>query len=246
MAAGGVFGALSLVGQTAFAAEPATPPSAGEESGASWTNAPAVEAAAGKPPASAAEPRRDPQGRRGISPFWEELRKGDHAFLARDHERAFGHYRQATTLDPKNAEGHLRMAEAQIVLGQLLEARESLDAALRFAGENGVQRARASFLLADVAERRGAWDEALTAWRAYLALADAAPSSTSAEPAKRPTTKKAKSAPRAEAPRIYTRVAQERIARVEARKQALAENEEVRKRIAERLQEAEQSLQQSK
>lgn len=138
------------------------------------------------------------------------------------------------------------MAEAQIVLGQLLEARESLDAALRFAGENGVQRARASFLLADVAERRGAWDEALTAWRAYLALADAAPSSTSAEPAKRPTTKKAKSAPRAEAPRIYTRVAQERIARVEARKQGLAENEEVRKRIAERLQEAEQSLQQSK
>lgn len=239
-------GALSLLGQGAFAAEPATSPSAQEEAGASWTKTPVAEAAQAEPPAPVAEPRRDPQGRRGISPFWEELRKGDHAFLARDHERAFGHYRQATTLDPKNAEGHLRMAEAQIVLGQLLEARESLDAALRFAGEDGVQRARASFLLADVAERRGAWDEALTAWRAYLALANGAPSPTPADLAKAPTTQKAKPASPAAAPRIYTQVAEQRIARIEARKQDLAENEEVRKRIAERLQEAEQSLQQSK
>lgn len=229
---------MLLLAWVAFATEPAATSSTSEETGASWTTAPAPETTQAEPSAPAAEPRRDPQGRRGISPFWEELRKGDHAFLARDYEAAFGHYRQAATLDPRNAEGHLRMAEAQIALGQLLEARQSLEAALRFAGQDGVQRARASFLLADVAERRGAWDEALTAWRAYLALAPSTLSSTSTD------SPQAKPASVTQAPRIYTQVAEQRIVRIQARKQALAENEEVRKRIAERLQEAEQSLQQ--
>lgn len=228
------------------------------QSGTEWTTAPAPEAATPEqtPPDQTPpepEPRRDPAGLRGISPFWEELRRGDAAFLARDHERALGHYRQATTLAPQNGEGHLRMAEAQMVLGQLLEARESLSAALRFAGDDGVQRARASFLLADVAERRGAFDEALAAWQAYLLLAEEKPNAPAAPVstpnASRKTSSARKDGATAEpspAPRIYTDVARGRIERIEARKQAQADAEEVRKRIAERLQEAEQRLQDSK
>lgn len=187
--------------------------------------------------------RRDPRGITGISPYWEALRQGDRSFLVRDYATALAEYGRAAALEPRDSEGHLRMAEAQIALGRLLDAKESLAAGLRFAGDHQQLRARAVFLLADLAERRGAWDEALAAWQGYLALADEpierrgaassdAPVDGPFDPGSTET-----AAPRAGSPAtLHVATARARIERIEARKKAIEEYAAVRERVRRREQ----------
>jgi tetratricopeptide (TPR) repeat protein len=118
-------------------------------------------------PAATGEVKHDPKGVRGISPFWEAIKKGDDALAAHDIEGAKAAYQDAIKSQPQNPMGHYRMGEAELTKGNLKEAEESWQTALRFAGENVGMRAKVLFVLADVRERQRSLDEASNAWGAY-------------------------------------------------------------------------------
>lgn len=132
-----------------------------------------------KPKASEAPadgPRRDPQGVKGISPFWESIKKGDDAYIIRDFDQAISAYKQALTHEPQNPLGHYRLGEAQLAKGSMDEARASWEAAKRFSGSNEAIKSKVLFVLADLSERERALDDADNAWSAYESHAQANPS----------------------------------------------------------------------
>src|SRR4051812_42230602 len=82
------------------AAPASTTPSPASPSPAS-TAPSAASPSPAKPAASSADaPRRDPKGIKGISPFWEAIKKGDDAVAARDTEGAKAAYQDAIKLEP--------------------------------------------------------------------------------------------------------------------------------------------------
>ncbi|MDX2053530.1 MAG: tetratricopeptide repeat protein [Polyangiaceae bacterium] len=126
-------------------------------------------------PAAAQVVRKDPAGQKGMSPFWELLIQGDSAYLARDFDAAISAYRAAITQDPKNPLGHYRMGQAQVAKGDLAEGQAAYDAGARFSEANPVLRAKLMFVLADLAERQRASDEALLRWKKYAEFVAANP-----------------------------------------------------------------------
>jgi tetratricopeptide (TPR) repeat protein len=112
-------------------------------------------------------PRRDPKGIKGISPFWEALKKGDSSFIARDFDGAIAAYRDAITAEPQNALGHYRASEAQIAKGDLKEAEAAILAGLRFVGNDSMLKAKLEFSLADLRERQKDYDDASSKWTDY-------------------------------------------------------------------------------
>src|SRR5690348_11351137 len=52
--------------------------------------------------------RHDPKGVKGISPYLEQINKGDRAYIARDFDGAIAAYREAIKTDPEKALGHYR------------------------------------------------------------------------------------------------------------------------------------------
>jgi len=118
-----------------------------------------------------AEVRRDPRGIKGISPFTEALKRGDAALLARDMEAAVVAYRDALAQEPENALAYYRIAEAQILKGDLKEAETALVAGLRaVVATNLSLKAKLLFALADLRERQKAYDEASAKWAEYEAF----------------------------------------------------------------------------
>jgi tetratricopeptide (TPR) repeat protein len=127
-------------------------------------------AAAAKPPSG--EVRKDPRGIKGISPFWEAVNKGDSAVIARDFEGAIAAYKEAITKEPQNALGHYRVGEAQIAKGDLDEAEEAFVNGLRYTNAaDPALKAKLQFALADLRERKKAWDEASAKWTDYETFA---------------------------------------------------------------------------
>ncbi len=117
--------------------------------------------------ARAEEPRRDPKGQRGISPFWEAIHRADGAAVARDFPTAIAAYRSAIEAEAQNPLGHLRLHEVQLASGDLIEAEASLDAALRFSDKDPGTRAKVLFIRAAFLERKRDIGGALAAWRTY-------------------------------------------------------------------------------
>ncbi len=180
--------------------------------------------------------RRDPKGVTGISPFWEELKQGDNAYLARTYDAALEHYKKATMIDPQQGIGHLRMAEAQLRMNALGDAEQSLVAAQRFTERDPALRAKTFFMLADLRERQGNLDEAIATWRAYEKLAQGQPQSSPEVGSQGATPPPVK---------IYVETAQERVKRLEAKKELNTAYAAVRERIQKRLEEAEKSAEKS-
>lgn len=143
---------LLILTQSALAADPATP---------------------AKP--SAGNVRRDPKGIKGISPFWEAVKKGDSAFIARDFDSAIAAYKDAITAEPQNPLGHYRAGEAQIAKGDLKAAADAFAAGLRFADKDNPVKAKLEFALADVGERQKAYDDAIAKWTEYETFTTATP-----------------------------------------------------------------------
>lgn len=162
----------------------------------------------------AKEAKKDPDGVKGISPFWEATNRGNAAFLARDFDKAIAEYREAITKEPQNALGHYRMAEAQIAKGNLTEAEASLTNALRFAGSSPQLKAKIVFVMADVKERAKAYDDAIAKWGEY------------GQEAAKPEAKG------------YPATPPERKKRIETYKQMVSDYAAVKARIAKRLAEA--------
>jgi tetratricopeptide (TPR) repeat protein len=130
-------------------------------------------------PAATEGPRRDPRGVKGISPFWESIKKGDDALAARDLEGAKAAYQEAIRAEPNNGMGPYRIGEVELAGGHQKEAEASWQVALRFAGENATLKAKVLFVLADLRERQRTLDEATNGWNAYEAHVKAAPTAKS-------------------------------------------------------------------
>ncbi|HEX3773550.1 MAG TPA: tetratricopeptide repeat protein [Polyangiaceae bacterium] len=166
--------------------------------------------------------RRDPKGIKGISPFWEAVKKGDGAFIARDFEGAIAAYREAITAEPENALGHYRAGEAQIAKGDLKEAEAAFLAGLRFVGNDAMLKAKLEFAIADLRERQKSYDDATQKWTDYESFTTATP-----------------------AAKGYPATATERKKVVETWKKVSADSAEVKARIDKRLKEADESVRKS-
>ena len=166
--------------------------------------------------------RRDPKGIKGISPYLEQIVRGDRAYVARDFDGAILNYREAIKLEPEKALGHYRIGAAQLAKGDQKEAEAAYVNGLRFVGKDGTLKAKLIFALADLRERQKNNDEAIGRWKEYA---------KNAEDEKEAIT--------------YPGTATERIARNEAWKKNASESEEVKARIAKRLKEAEEAARKS-
>ena len=174
------------------------------------------------PTAAKGEVRRDPQGIKGISPFWESLKKGDDLYVARDFEGAIAAYREAIAKDAQNALGHYRMGEAQLAKGDLQEAEASWVSALRFVGNDGALKAKILFVLADLRERQKSYDDAKERWGAYEQFAQ-----------------------QNAAVKTYPASAADRKKRIDTWKKMLEDYAAVKKRIEQRLKEADEKAKKS-
>lgn len=135
----------------------------------SVTGAPA---AAEEPAAARAEVRKDPQGVKGISPYWEAIKEGDGAYVARDFPAAVAAFKRAVSLMPQKALAHYRLGQALLASGATDEAEQAYQAALRFA-EDPTMKAKALFVLADLRERQRDLAGAAEGWTAYAGPAQA-------------------------------------------------------------------------
>ncbi|AKT44047.1 tetratricopeptide repeat protein [Chondromyces crocatus] len=147
-----VFLALASMVAPALAQQPPTPP----------PSAPSKPAAARKP----GEPRRDPAGQTGISPYMELIVKGQAAFVARDIPGAVTAFQDAIKLDPNNMLGFYRLGEAMLESGKPEESDSAWTTALGKKGGADLH-AKVLFCLADLRERQRNWPAAKEAWTAY-------------------------------------------------------------------------------
>ena len=166
--------------------------------------------------------RRDPKGIKGISPYMEQIAKGDRSYVARDFDGAISAYREAIKLEPERALGHYRVGSAQLAKGDQKEAEAAFVNGLRFVGKDGTLKAKLIFALADLRERQKNNDEAIGRWKEY---------SKNAEDEQEAIT--------------YPATATERVTRNETWKQLLVDGAAVKERIAKRLKEAEEAARKS-
>src|SRR5262245_47318801 len=162
--------------------------------------------------------RRDPTGVKGVSPFWEALKKGADLYVARDFDGAISAYKDAITKDPQNPMGHYRIGEAHLAKNDTQEAEAAWVSALRYVGKDHMLKAKILFVLADLRERQKSYDDATDRWGAYEQFAKQQPSA-----------------------KAYPATATERKKRVADWKKLLVDYGEVKKRIEARLREADES-----
>lgn len=124
------------------------------------------------PPASSI--RRDPEGITGISPYQELIVKGQNAYTSGDKPGAIAAFQEATQLDSAKMLGFYRLGEALRGSDKLDEASTAYETALGKKG-NAALKAKVLFVLADLRERQGKWQEAKDAWDAYAAFLQESP-----------------------------------------------------------------------
>jgi tetratricopeptide (TPR) repeat protein len=182
----------------------------------------AAPAPAAAPATSAGGVPKDPNGVKGISPFWETLKLGDSAYLARDFDTAGARYREAIKQSPNNPIGHLRLAEVHMKKGELAEAEQALNAVERFAGKDQTAKAKALFLKAELQERQKAYKPAVAAWTTYQQFGQQQPSA-----------------------KVHQKTPPERVKRIQAAEALAKDYAAVKERIAERLKDAEEKARKS-
>ncbi len=150
--------ALLLGSTIALADPPAAAPKGAD------TKAAATAAGSGKK-----EAHKDPEGRRGISPYMEQISKGEASFLARDFPGAIAAFQEAVKLDTDKMLGFYRLGEAMLQAGKLDDAEATWQTAL---GKKGTEElnARLLMVLADLKERTRKWQPAKDGWAAYAAF----------------------------------------------------------------------------
>jgi len=158
----------------------------------------------------------------GVGPFWEAIDKGDAAYAARDFEGAIAAYRAAIEKDPQNPMGHYRLGETQLAKSDLVEAEQSWQTGLRFAGKDPKIRAKLLFVLADLRERQHNQDDAIVRWKEYAQYVQTQPDAKG-----------------------FPATAVEREKRATEWKQIQADSLAVKERIEKRLKETEESMRKS-
>lgn len=148
-----------VLSATAYGDPPAGPPAPKGD----------AKAAATAPPPGKREVKKDPEGRRGISPYMELLAKGEASFLARDFPGAIAAFQDAVKLEPDKMIGFYRLGEAMLQSGKADDAEATWQTAL---GKKGTEdlNARLLLVLADLKERGKKWQAAKDGWAAYAAF----------------------------------------------------------------------------
>jgi len=139
------------------------------QGGAAKPNPPKAGAAAPAPaptPAVPAGPLKDPENKKGLSPYMELVAKGEASFVARDFPGAVSAFQEAIKLDGQKMLGFYRLGEAQLASGKPEEAEAVWTAALSKDGGNDL-KSKVEFVLADLRERQKKLDNAKEAWGTY-------------------------------------------------------------------------------
>lgn len=118
--------------------------------------------------------RKDPEGKTGISPYKEQIAKGENAFVTGDAAGAATAFQEATRMDGAQALAYYRLGEALRAQNKLDEADTALKSALDKKSTEDLH-AKVLFVIADLRERQGKWKEAKDAWAAYAAFVKDAP-----------------------------------------------------------------------
>lgn len=126
-----------------------------------------------KPDAAAAAapkgPLKDPENKKGISPYMEAVNKGEAAYVARDFPAAVVGFQDAIKIDGQQMLAFYRLGEAQLAAGKPEEAEAIWSSALTKAGPDEL-KAKVLFVLADLRERQKKMPEAKDAWGQYAAF----------------------------------------------------------------------------
>lgn len=142
--------------------------------GSAAAQAPAPAPAAPAKAAADAGPRKDPAGQSGISPYMEQIVKGQAAFAARDFPAAVTAFQDAIKTDPDKMLGFYRLGEAMLESGKLDEADAAWKTALGKKGTDDLQ-GKVLFCIADLRERQKGWPAAKDAWTAYTGFLSSHP-----------------------------------------------------------------------
>ncbi|WP_437277572.1 hypothetical protein WME90_41010 [Sorangium sp. So ce375] len=162
----------SLALAVVFSAAPvAAQPPAGKEK----PQAAAPEPAAA--PEASSTPRKDPSGHTGISPYTEQVLKGEASFVARDIPGAIAAFQEAIKQDASKMLGFYLLGEAMLESGNMAEAETAWTTAIGKKGPDELQ-AKVLFCLADLRERQKNWQAAKEAWGAYSAFLTSNPKAT--------------------------------------------------------------------
>jgi tetratricopeptide (TPR) repeat protein len=131
-------------------------------------------------PPKGKEIRRDPDNKKGISPYMELVVKGEAAFVARDLPGAISTFQEAIKMKPDEMLGFYRLGEAELESGKMDDADKTWEAALSKHCTQGQQcergkggedlKAKVLFNIAFLRERQQKWDAAKDAWQAYAAF----------------------------------------------------------------------------
>lgn len=132
------------------------------------------------PPPVGSDVKYDPENVVAISQFQEIATKGNEKYAAKDYPGAADEYKKAMLLAPRNPMGPYLLAEAYLAQGNIGEADGAIASAVEMAPTDAkiaslATRARVLFLRADIYERQKKWDQAKTAWAAYVDAANKDP-----------------------------------------------------------------------
>src|SRR5277367_524273 len=117
-------------------------------------------------PPQGKEIRRDPENKRGISPYMELVVKGDATFVARDIPGAIATFQEAIKLDPEKMLAFYRLGEAEQEAGKLDDADKAWETALSKKGPDDL-KGKVLFVIAGLRERQAKWAAAKDAWQSY-------------------------------------------------------------------------------
>ncbi|CAN98076.1 hypothetical protein predicted by Glimmer/Critica [Sorangium cellulosum So ce56] len=128
-------------------------------------------------PDAAPSQRKDPNGHTGISPYTEQVLKGQASFVARDIPGAIAAFQDAIKLDSSKMLGFYLLGEAMLESGNTAEAETAWNTAI---GKKGTEElhAKVLFCLADLRERQKNWQAAKEAWGAYSTFLTSNPKAT--------------------------------------------------------------------
>ena len=120
---------------------------------------------ASSPQASASSrPAAKPAGRE----YADACSDGNTKYLAHDYRGAIEAYQKAIDLHPNLPLAYYLQGEAQVAAGGLSDAEVAWTRALAAVGDaDPALRSRILFVLADLKERQGKWEEARGAWQQY-------------------------------------------------------------------------------
>jgi tetratricopeptide (TPR) repeat protein len=167
---------------------------------------------------------RDPDNKKGISPYMEMVVKGNAAFMARDIPGAITTFQDAIKLKPEEMLAFYRLGEAELEAGKIDDADKTWESALSKKCSQGCEapmspdtlKAKVLFNIASLRERQQKWDVAKDAWQSYAAFLQGNPKAHG-----------------------FPATAAERIKQIDRRVQLEVDYGKVKQRIAQRIAEKE-------